>query len=250
MDITFNIEFPPFPGNPPGCPPAEQTWETSNHFTAAVEQRFGENIRFRVEAFDRQSLDLAHADRSACGLARTQTFQHDYSRGIQFVAQRRSANRLSGWIGYTLVYARENLLYSNFVTRAISFTPDFTSLNDQRNSLNAFATYRLRPSVSVSGKFLYGSGFPISQGIQPGPGGSLVVGPVIRVAPYLRTDLRIDKSWAFTRWKMTLYGEVLNLTNHANQIVTSQLFLSNGSLATTSSKALPVTPTAGLAFEF
>jgi hypothetical protein len=251
----IQYQFPPFQAFPAGCLSAEQEWETSNHFTTALERRFGENIRLRVEAFDRQSSDISHTDLSPCTgrvlqLPGTQTFMHDYSRGIQFIAQRRSANRLSGWIGYTLVYARENLLYSNRVTQTLSFSPDFSGLEDQRNSLNTFATYRFKPTINFSGKFLYGSGFPVSGGLQPGPAGTLVAGPVTPIGTYLRIDFRVDKSWAFTHWQMTLYGEVLNVTNHANRIITSQIFLPNGLLAVTTSEALPITPTAGLAFEF
>jgi hypothetical protein len=97
---------------------------------------------------------------------------------------------------------------------------------------------------------LYGPGFPISGGLRSGPAGTLVAGPVTRIETYLRVDLRVDKSWAFTHWKMTLYGEILNLTTHANRIITSQIFLPNGLLAVTTSEALPITPTAGLASEF
>ena len=60
----------------------------------------------------------------------------------------------------------------------------------------------------------------------------------------------MDKSWAFSRWKLTLYGEVLNLTDHSNRIVTSTSFLPNGGVLATTAQALPITPTAGLAFEF
>jgi hypothetical protein len=66
----------------------------------------------------------------------------------------------------------------------------------------------------------------------------------------LRTDFRVDKSWAFTRWKLTLYGEVLNFTNHANRIVTSVITLPSGGVVATTAEALPITPTTGLAFEF
>jgi len=39
-------------------------------------------------------------------------------------------------------------------------------------------------------------------------------------------------------------------TNHFNEIVTSTVFLPNGQLQTTTAQALPITPTAGLAFGF
>ena len=62
--------------------------------------------------------------------------------------------------------------------------------------------------------------------------------------------MRVDKSWAWTHRKLTLYSEILNLTNHANRIITSEAFLPNNQLATTTAEALPITPTAGLALEF
>jgi len=60
----------------------------------------------------------------------------------------------------------------------------------------------------------------------------------------------VDKSWAFTRWKLTLYGEVLNLTNHSNRIVTFVSTSPNGGFLAHTAEALPITPTTGLAFEF
>jgi hypothetical protein len=254
------FQFPPRVPIPNACFGGDQAWDTSDHYTAAVETRVGENVRFRVQAFDRQNADVVHENAFQCSIpplpgtlkfpGNTTTFERDYSQGLQFIAQRRSANRLSGWIGYTLVYARERLHYINQVTLVPAFTPNFSTFEDQRNSLNAFGTYRLRPSVNLSGKFLYGSGFPIQSGPAQGPGGVLQTLPVIRLSPYLRTDIRVDKSWAFTRWKLTLYGEVLNLTNHSNQIVTFFSGSSNGGLLAHTAEALPITPTSGLAFEF
>src|SRR5947207_112192 len=61
---------------------------------------------------------------------------------------------------------------------------------------------------------------------------------------------RFQRSWAWRRLKLTLYGEVLNVTNHPNRIVTSSFYTQDGQLVTTTAEALPVTPTLGLAFEF
>lgn len=252
-------DFPPNVQPPGTCSPGSQSWGASNHYTAAIEQRLGEDVRVRVEGFSREETDTYHIEARPNGCSilpaqpqQTQRFAHERSSGLQLVLQRRSANRLSGWIGYTLVYARENSLYYNPVTHStsVSFTPYYSGLEDQRHSLNAFGTYRLKPTVNLSGKFLYGSGFPISSGYVVAANGTVQLLPVQRQSPYLRVDLRTDKSWAWTRWKMTLYGEVLNLTNHSNRIVTSQIFLSNGQLQTTTADALPITPTAGLALEF
>ena len=231
----------------------------SNHFVAAVEQRFGENIRARAEAFVRENQEifgLRDINANGCSPIRPAAGVpgfplRDFARGAQFIIQRRSANRLSGWIGYTLNYAREHFPFDPAVVPAgIISAP---ALEDQRHTLNAFATYRLTPSINLSGKFRFGSGMPIAALDFQLVGNTLVsVTPADeRLGIYQRLDVRCDKAWAFTRWKVTLYGEVLNVTNHDNPrfITTSFDPVTNQATAVTE-HGLPITPTAGLTFEF
>lgn len=232
------------------CGQTEQGWQTANHYSVAIEQRFGENTRVRVEAFDRQIMNLGNFGASTCPPnfpaypAGQQTLGQNYSRGAELILQRRSSNRLSGWIGYTLAYARQKTSARSAFNVPYT-TPYFSTLEDQRHSLNAFATYRLKPTINLSGKFLYGSGFPIFSSPFSSPNGGTQ-----RLPAYLRLDVRTDKSWAFTRWKLTLYGEVLNVTNHYNRIFLYEQISPTGQLSPVTEQALPVTPTAGLAFEF
>ena len=37
----------------------------------------------------------------------------------------------------------------------------------------------------------------------------------LRLGPYQRLDWRINKSWTKAKYKITLYGEVVNLTDRA-----------------------------------
>jgi len=244
--------------------------EQADHYTAAVEQRFGEATRLRVQVFDRQDAaslavipgqtvaGLAGACPRAAEPLPNSTLQRSYSRGVQVVLQRRSANRLSGWLGYTWAraeqkeYAINNPIFT-CPPYCLTTTPYQPSLEDQRNSLNLFAMYRVRPSVNVSGKFLYGSGFPVSTGIfvQVGTGYQQVGTETLRF-PYQRLDLRVDKDWAFQRWKLTLYGELLNVTNHYNaRFVYSSVIDPNTGMAQVKKlQGLPITPTVGLAFQF
>jgi CarboxypepD_reg-like domain len=249
------------PGNMP---------EKSDHYSAAVEQRLGENTRIRLQVFDRQdSFSLAlipgqtvDAVSGACPHSaeplRNSTFQRDYSRGVQLVVQRRSANRLSGWLGYTLASAQQRQYNINnpifpcppYCVLSSAYSP---SLEDQRNSLNGFAMYRLKPSVNLSGKFLYGSGFPVSTGIFVLVGTSYQqVGSQTLRFPYHRLDVRADKDWAFAHWKLTVYGEVLNLTNHYNSrfVYSSVIDPNTGQAQVKTLQGLPVTPTAGIVFQF
>jgi hypothetical protein len=252
--------------------------ERSNHFSAAVEQRLGDLTRVRLEVFDRQNAFAIGAVprwtaldgrfgpcRPWQPLPGPGTYQRDYSRGVQLVLQRRSANRLSGWVGYALVQARERTyavyvpnLYLPFGPRGISTLFSnrayFPTLEDQRHSVNAFAMYRLQPSINLSGKMLYGSGFPVPSGafIQIGQAFEPLDSNTARLGTYFRADLRVDKDWAFARWKLTLYAEVLNLTNHDNRryYATGTINPNTGKTAVSTLEGLPVTPTAGLAFQF
>ncbi len=249
----------PVPSLPPGVLLGDANVTRSDHFIAAVEQRFGENLRARVEAFARENIQTIGSripDANLCSTIGTVSPDfpsrnlRDYSRGGQIILQRRSANRLSGWVGYTLNYARETIpVFLNSAAPSLITAP---SEEDQRHTLNAFASYRLSPTINLSSKFRYGSGMPITAIDFEQVGTVEIALPATeRLPAYLRFDLRADKAWSFTRWKMTLYGELLNVTNHNNPrfIATGFNPITNRVTAVTE-KGLPVTPTAGLSFEF
>ena len=223
----------------------------SSQYIVAVEQRIGERTRFRIEAFDRQN--ESHIDfftqqgppgqQVTTPLALSALSARDHSRGLQILLQRRSENRLSGWIGYTFLQARSR---SYQITLPLPFSiatmdsPYAPTQSDQPHTVNIFGTYRLTPSIRLSAKALYGSGFPV-----------IGVTPPLRIGPYQRLDLRADKSWTFKRWKLSLYTELLNATGHNNRRfeayamdpATHQTFLYTN-------PGFPTLPTAGLGFDF
>jgi len=239
------FQFPePFPGEYNGCPISFEQLQTANHYTAGVEQRIGGSTRVKVLLFDRQNATSANASyydpiTSTCVPQNGFTSEErDYSRGAQIVLQSRTANRLSGWIGYTLADSRQRILE---LANLEQFQPKlFPTLDDQRHTLNVFASYRLSPTVHISGKFLFGSGFPIPSNDDS-----------VREGDYQRLDVRAEKDWAFDHWKLALYGEVLNLTNHYNP---RYFYVSynpaTGASSVVTGQGLPITPTAALAFEF
>jgi len=218
--------------------------QISSQYLFAVEQRLGERIRFRAEIFDRQNYQREDVLLSppTTVLLSSRLANRDYSRGIQLTLQRRSENRLSGWIGYTFAHAE-----SKFFVPAIPApvgAPAFVgpyqpTTQDQRHTANIFASYRLKPGVRVSLKALYGSGFPVSPTFP------------LRVGPYERLDLRADKSWSLRRFKLNLYTELLNTTNHDNPIfATLGVNGATGQIIVVAEKGLPVTPTAGISVDF
>ena len=255
------FEFPAvqdvLPGPKP-CVTDVESLQTANHFSAGVEHRFWESTRIRATFFDRQNQSQNAYGGGCPGFpSGFQGFGANYSRGVQFVVQSRTANRLSGWIGYTYTHARQNNFFSyeaqpgGPVTTLLS--PDYPTLEDQLHSLNVFASYRLSPTVRLSGKFAYGSGFPVPSGyvnFKTTPF-QFVGLNAARLGDYQRLDLRAEKDWALTRWKLVLYGEILNLTNHYNPRYVALYYApggQNNNIIT--QQGLPITPTAGLAFEF
>lgn len=243
------FNFPAYSGRlDPGCSASTESLQSANHYTAALDQRLTASIRARLLLFDRSdALSDATTITGACPFAPAfpgfQTLSHDYSRGAQIVLQSRDANRLSGWIGYTLAWAREN--YYNFGVSpgaAADWSSYYPTLGDQRNTLNLFANYRLTPTLNVGGKFLYGSGYPVPNGeLNP-----------LRLGDYQRLDLRAEKDWAFHRWKLAAYFELLNTTSHNNPIYfyTSYAGATGNTGTVVTGQGLPITPTASLAFEF
>ncbi len=223
--------------------------------TGAVEQRFGDRTRLRVEFYNRTDRDLVAQPFADPRLIGGKVFvpsldplyynsMRGYSRGFEIFLQRTSANRLTGWISYAYGHAEMHDGVAD-----VSFPSDW----DQRHSVNAYAGYRLRPSVNLSLRSVFGTGFPI-------PGYLRRVGSTyylasepnaLRLGNYERTDFRVNKNWTRVKWKTTLYGEVVNLTNQANYRFDSMggYNTKTGQTSVTLDKLFPILPSIGIVFE-
>ncbi len=167
-----------------------------------------------------------------------------YSRGFEIFLQRSSANRATGWVSYA---------FGRTAMRDGITTNRFPSDFDQRHTVNVYGGYRIKPTINLSVKASYGSGFPIPGYLQQS--GTLYyltnVRNQLRMPYYLRTDARVNKSWTKDKWKLTLFGEVINLTNRTNYLYDSfngyntktfQAFLTMDTM-------FPILPSAGIVFE-
>ena len=167
-----------------------------------------------------------------------------YSRGAEFFLQRSSANSFTGWVSYA--FGRTS--YHDSVL-GNWFPSDY----DQRHTVNAYGSYRVKPTVNVNLRWSYGSGFPI-------PGYLSLSGGVyylavsrnqLRLPSYQRTDFRVNKAWTGDKWKLTLYGEVIDLTNRTNYLFDSLngYNTKNGQISITLDKMFPILPSVGIVFE-
>jgi len=229
----------------------------ANHAIGAIEQRLGARTRLRLEYYNRADRDLTYEPLYDPRLLwpSLKVFApplnppyvnslRGYARGVEAFLQRNSANRFTGWVSYA--FGRTNYRDSVTLSR-------FPSEFDQRHTVNVYGGYRIKPTVNLSVRSSYGSGFPIP-GYLTQKGALYYLTTVrdqLRMRAYSRTDLRINKSWTKAKWKFTLYGEAINLTNRTNYIfdsfdgynsTTHQAFLTLDTM-------FPVLPSAGIVFE-
>ncbi len=230
--------------------------ERATHYVAAIEQRLGERSRLRLEFYNRQDRDLLfrplYEPRLIAGriynpsaYAPVSNSMRGWARGFEILLQQRTANRLTGWVSYA--YGRT---WMRDGVAGVSFPADF----DQRHSVNVYLGYRVRPTVNLSTRCIYGSGFPIP-GFLRRQGDRYFLDAqrnTLRLDSYHRADFRINKAFVFDRWKLTLYGEVINLLNHANYRFDSFNGYNSrtGQAFITLDKMFPVIPSAGLVLEF
>jgi hypothetical protein len=229
--------------------------ERANAVEAGLERRLGDNARVRLSLWNRSDRDLLAAPFLDARLAGTQVVRpagsnlynsiRGYSRGIELMVQRRTANRLSGWLSYTLSYGRE---------RDDLERQHYWSNHDQRHVVNAYASYRLTSSVNLSGRWSFGSGEPIPGFYRMADGLYYVTGQrnELRMSAYQRADVRANKSFTWNRSKLTLYGEVVNLTNRHNLRFLSfdSVNTTTGRVQLTIERAFPIVPLAGITLEF
>jgi hypothetical protein len=228
----------------------------SDQAIAGIEQRLGERTRLRLEYYNRADRDMPFqpfydprllANGTVFAPPANPLYYNSvrgYARGVEVFLQRSSANRFTGWVSYA--YGRTAMRDGVSLER-------FPSDWDQRHTVNVYGGYRLRPTVNLSARWSYGSGFPI-------PGYLKQVGTTyylatarnaLRMPDYMRADFRVNKSWTRDKWKITLYGEVVNLTNRTNYIYDSF----NGYNTKTAQANLtldtmfPILPSAGIVLE-
>jgi len=228
-----------------------------------LEQALGERSRVRLELYNRQDRQLLF---QPFGEPRAlpnnrfylpplitpwQNSSRGYSRGGQVFFQRRAANGVTGWVSYVYNRAR---LRDQFLSNVILYDAD----SEAHHLFQLYASQRLRATVNLSAKWVYGSGMPI-------PGFYQQRGPhrqtdvflsaqrnLLRLPAYQRTDVRVNKSFVRKRYQFTLFAEVINLTNRNNlrfddygnidpRTGRARLFLK---------RTFPILPSAGIVFDF
>jgi hypothetical protein len=230
--------------------------ERSRHVTFALEQGLGERTRVRVDVYLQEEDGLLYAQDAEWrrengrvvvpGLhAPLRNALTGDSWGIETLLQRRSANGLSGWIAYSYGQARRR-----DEAAGLEFDSDF----DQRHTVTLYTSYRLNETLNLSAKFRYGSGFPLAgfyRGQVPAPVTLAEERNTLRPDAYGRLDVRANKAWLFRGWKLTLFGEVINVFDRENaRYDVDGIALPGGRVFVSRDTLFPLIPAVGVVVDF
>ena len=230
--------------------------ERAIQFDAGIEQRLGGTLRLTATLYDREERDMLRrpgaetrvsGNRVVRGVASTRYENRldGFARGVELALQRSIAGRgISGWLSYA--FARNR--YRDSVSGE-SFWGD----SDQRHTLNAYALYRYSDRASFVAKFRFGSNFPIP-GYYAQQDGAFIVTDARnteRLPAYGRLDLRANRAFNWSRRRLTLFAEVINLLNRDN-VRFDPPGINTITRATTKpfDSMLPIVPSVGVLIEF
>ena len=241
----FNLMFGLF-GNP------ALKSEHSTLLDASLERLIGNRTRILAEVYERKESNLFFSlnEPRLTGTLVTfggppfQNSLNGYARGFEITVQRRSANKLAGWISYG--YSRTKLTDGQ---DKITFVSD----SDQRHTLNVYANYRFTDTWNFSSEWRYGSGQPVPGFFGLDAQGYFLANQrnQIRLPYYSRVDVRLSKAFLFKKAKLTLTAEVLNLLNRNNvRFAGFQFYFFDGRVQGQLQRVLPILPSAGIVIEF
>ncbi len=228
--------------------------ERAYHADLGLEQARG-SWRWQVTLYNREERDLLRLPNAdvrlvngrVTGASTTSRWVNaldGYSRGIEWLVQRRGTGGLNGWISYSLGFNR----YTDRSTGE-RFDGDF----DQRHTFNAHLSYRLTGRMSVAAKLRAGSNFPLA-GYWENRGGSYFVSAVRngeRIPAYRRLDVRGSRTFTAGRTRLTLFVELLNALGSDNRrFNVPSVNTRTGQVTGLLEQQIPRVPSAGLLVEF
>jgi hypothetical protein len=229
--------------------------QRADQYDLGFEQRIGASLRWQATVFDREETGFfrrpAAENRLVNGrvvrgvvTAPYQTGLDGFARGVELLVQRRSARGVSGWLSYSYGRVRHT-------DRQTGET--YWSDLDQRHAVNLYVTLRVSDRTSVSTKIRAGTNVP-APGYYAREGSGYVVSPsrnTLRLPTYSRVDLRANRTFNWSRKRLTLFAEVINLLNRDNvRFNPPGVNTATRQVSNLFESLIPIVPSAGILIEF
>ena len=188
------------------------------HSSLGIEQEISHPLELSVEGFYKDLNNLvvpvAAADQNQNG----QSYQNIGSGriyGAELLLRYKPEGRFFGWVAYTL---------SRSERRDADNLPSYIYDYDQTHILTALGSYKLGRGWQAGARFRYISGTPYTPvlgGVMDYDAGAYA--PInssnlnsARTGAFHQLDLRVDKTWTFSAWKLSAYLDVQNVYIHEN----------------------------------
>ena len=231
--------------------------QRAEQYDLGLEQRLGPSMRLQLTVYDREEDGFfrrpgaetrvdAGTGRVVRGAA-TAPYHASltgYARGVELLVQRKSTSGVSGWLAYSFGRNR----YTDRETRET-----YWSDLDQRHTLNLYVFYRLSERLSLSAKLRAGSNVP-APGYYTQRNGEYFVSTSrndVRLPTYSRVDLRANRTFNWSRKRLTLFAEIMNVLNRDNVRFTPPgVNTGTGRVSNMFESMIPIVPSAGILIEF
>jgi TonB family protein len=187
-------------------------------YSAGVEQEFTRELELSLEGYYKDLEDLIVARPAAQANGAGQTYENTGSGrtyGGELLLRYKPTGRFFGWLAYTL---------SRSERRDGPGEPKYLFEFDQTHVLTALGSYKLGRGWQLGARFRYVTGSPYT----PKLGGVMdydagVYSPISspdrnssRLPAFQQLDVRVDKTWTFKNFSLTVYADVQNVYNHKN----------------------------------
>ena len=187
------------------------------HTSIGVEQKLVDGLDGEVTGFHKRLSELVVDDPDAAydpSLPRYVNKGTGRVYGLELTLKARFGERFFGWIAYTF--------QRSFRTDGFG-RPERRFNYDQPHLLTVVGTWNFTRNWSAGGRLRFVSGnptTPVTGSVLDASSGAYVplYGAVNsdRLPPFTQLDLRVDRTWTYQKWKLDLYLDVQNVTNHGN----------------------------------
>ena len=229
--------------------------QRAEQYDVGFEQRLGSSMRWTVTLFDREEDGFFRRPGAETRLvngrvirgAVTAPYENQlegFARGVEFLLQRRNTHGVSGWLAYS--YGRTQ--------RTDNQTHEtYWADLDQRHAVNLYLSFRISDRTNLSTKIRAGTNIP-APGYYVQQGTDFFVSSTrntLRLPTYSRVDVRANRTFNWSRKRLTLFAEVINLLNRENvRFNPPGVNTATGRVSNLYESLIPIVPSAGILIEF
>ncbi len=211
------------------------------HSMVGFEQSLAKHVTISIEGFEKELRNLATTSEDGSGHATTKSVGRGRVWGADLLLRYHSDERFFGWVAYTL---------SRATRRPAPDEPAELYRYDQTHVLNVLGSYRLGRGWEIGGRFRYATGLPYKTcfgGLFDSSTGAYRCYGALnqqRLGPYHQLDLRVEKAWEFSKWRISAYFDIINTYFHysPDKAVENYDFSGVKSL----SRSMPLLPSIGV----